>query len=345
MGIIYLTLKYAIFMIMPFLIGFLIAAFLNPVVRFLALKFDMKRKPLAVMILLLFLATVGMLITIAVVQFVVWAGEFSSALPALYAEKLAPLMDGAFAWVSGIIARFEGASGGGFTENIGEFFKAMRTSLGNAVSELSVQALAHISAFAARIPRFVVELVFAVISAFFFIVDFEELLSLVKFALPKRTVTFLRELREHFCATVARYIRSYALILVITFAELTVGFLFLRVEHAFSVAALVAFADLLPLIGCGGILLPWALFCLVSGNIGRAVGFVILWAVIALVRNIMEPRIVGKQMGIHPLLTLTAMFVGTKLFGFAGLILLPLLLSVVISIWRASVHPASEKAV
>ncbi len=323
---------------MPFLIGFFVAATLNPLVRFLSKRFDMKRKPCAVMILLIFHATVGMLLTIFVVRLAVGIGEFSSALPALYSDTIEPAITWMFELVNKAISHFEFSSNSSLEEGIAKLFTSLRTTMSTAVSDVSVKALTRLSAFAAGIPRFVIELVFAVIASFFFIVDYEELIGFIKTKLPRRTSAFLGDLKERFDITIKRYAKSYTIIMLITLVELLVGFYILGVGRPVVYAFLIALLDVLPVIGCGGVLIPWGIIELLRQRITLGVGILILWAVITVVRNIIEPRIVGKQVGLHPLLTLAAMFVGTKLFGVIGLFLFPIGLAIALSVWRERGH-------
>ena len=120
------------------------------------------------------------------------------------------------------------------------------------------------------------------------------------------------------------YIRSYSLLFLLTFTELTIGFLIFQIPHSLLVAVLIAIFDILPVLGTGGVLIPWAVILAVIGNYPLAAGILILYVIITVVRNSVEPRIVGKQIGLHPLLTLIAMFTGVSLAGLPGLILLPM---------------------
>ena len=122
-------------------------------------------------------------------------------------------------------------------------------------------------------------------------------------------------------------IRSYALIMFITFVELSIGLSVIRVERAMLVALLIAIFDILPVLGTGGIMIPWAILTALGGNVPRALALLVVYVIITIIRNIIEPRIVGKQIGLHPVLTLMSMFVGTHLFGVVGLFGLPILLS------------------
>ena len=110
---------------------------------------------------------------------------------------------------------------------------------------------------------------------------------------------------------------------VITFAELLIGFLLLGVEYAVLAAALTAIVDLLPVLGTGTVLLPWVVFCFLRRDVRLGIGLVIMYAVCLIMRQLTEPRVVGTSVGLHPLPTLVAMYVGFRLAGIWGLILFP----------------------
>ncbi len=336
-GIVYLVFKYAIFVVMPFLLGFAVAALINPVVRFLSRRYDLKRRPAGIMLLLLFYATIGMLITIGVVRLTVFFGEVSGELPDLYRDRLEPALNKLFGYINSFVDRLYAIFGGEsqvLSERLGGIFTSIKSSLGDTISDISVKALTRLSSAAAAIPGIIIELLFAVISSFFFTVDYENILSLAKRLLPKRTVDLLCRLRGRVFKVAGKYLRSYALILLITFGELSLGLVLLGVDNAVLIAFCIALFDILPVAGTGGIMIPWAIFSLIGGDWGFAVGLVVIWAVITIVRNIIEPKIVGRQVGLHPLLALIAMFVGTKLFGIVGLFLLPLTLAIVLPLLR-----------
>jgi len=117
--------------------------------------------------------------------------------------------------------------------------------------------------------------------------------------------------------------------MLITFIELALGLSVLRVEGAITIAALIATIDILPVFGTGGVVIPWAIIELIKGNTPFAIGLAVLYVIITVVRNILEPKMVGKQIGLHPLAMLVCMYVGVKLFGFIGLFALPVALVMV----------------
>ncbi|GAA0680840.1 hypothetical protein GCM10008903_11340 [Clostridium cadaveris] len=111
--------------------------------------------------------------------------------------------------------------------------------------------------------------------------------------------------------------------MALTFLELSLGFFILRIENGVTIAAIIALLDILPILGTGGILIPWVIIELIRGNVYLALGLATLYMLITVVRNILEPKIVGAQVGMHPIVMLICMFVGVKVFGFIGLFILP----------------------
>jgi len=327
-GIIYAVLKYAVPLVMPFIIGFVIAALLSPLVKLLTRRYRMKRRPTAVFILILFYTTVGMLASVLAVQLTLKLGELSTRLPEIYKNSIEPSISGVIGAINDLIARFSNVFDRNFAGTVSALLDSAKSSLGVAVSDISVMLLTKLSAFAATIPAFLIGLVFSVISSFFFICDFDKLIAYIKNRLPERTVGLIADIGERIRVIGTKYVRSYVLIMLITFAELLVGLMLIGTKNAFAWAAVIALLDFLPVIGSGAVMVPWAAVQLIIGNTVHGVGLLLVLLMITVVRNIVEPKIVGSQVGLHPLAALVSMFVGTKLFGFIGLILFPIGVSI-----------------
>ena len=124
--------------------------------------------------------------------------------------------------------------------------------------------------------------------------------------------------------TLGGWLRAQGLLMLVTFSELTVGFLILQVDLALLLAALVALVDALPVFGTGTVLLPWALFALLSGDWKLTIGLAVLYGLVSAVRSLLEPRLVGQKAGLPPLAALFAMYVGFRALGVWGMILSPL---------------------
>lgn len=122
-------------------------------------------------------------------------------------------------------------------------------------------------------------------------------------------------------------IRAYALIMFITFVELFIGFNIIGIDKPLTAAVFIAIFDILPVLGTGGIMIPWALISLLQGHVPLAISLFVLYLVVTVIRNIIEPKIVGSQIGLHPVITLLSLFIGAQLFGIIGLFGFPITLS------------------
>ena len=115
--------------------------------------------------------------------------------------------------------------------------------------------------------------------------------------------------------------------MTITFIELSIGLTLIDINHAVLVAFIIALFDILPVLGTGGIMIPWTMLTALQGNYTIALGLLVIYVVITIIRNIIEPKIVGSQLGLHPVVTLCSMFVGAQLLGVIGLFGFPIALS------------------
>ncbi len=141
--------------------------------------------------------------------------------------------------------------------------------------------------------------------------------------IPEKRRGLLEEIQTLLGEIGAKYIKAYALLMFITFVELAVGLSILGVPGALAIAALTAMVDILPVLGTGGIIIPWGVFHLVKGNLRLGLGLLVLYVVVTVIRQVLEPKVVGQQIGLHPIVVLMCMYVGLRLFGVIGLFVLP----------------------
>ena len=184
-----------------------------------------------------------------------------------------------------------------------------------------------VSGYASSLPVFIVKLLIAIIATFFIAVDYHTVSSFLLRQLSDKRRAMLLNIKNQLLTTLSGYGKSYALILGITFLELSLGLSIIGVKNAVYIAILIALLDILPVLGTGSVMIPWAVISLIQGNYPMAVKLLILYVAITVIRNVIEPRIVGNQVGLHPMATLFAMFVGTQLFGIIGLFGLPITLA------------------
>lgn len=139
--------------------------------------------------------------------------------------------------------------------------------------------------------------------------------------------------------SVAGWLLAQAKLMSITFATLCIGFVILQISYAPLWAVVISLVDALPILGTGMVLVPWSLICYLQGDTVRAIGLLGVYAAASLLRSILEPRLVGKQLGLDPLVTLLAMYAGYRLWGFGGMILSPLLAVVITGALKAEKRP------
>lgn len=194
------------------------------------------------------------------------------------------------------------------------------------LSSFGTRAGEKVTAFVAALPRTLFSTSVCVIAVFYLTADPDNATRAVVQLLPKRMSHSLGRVMLRLGAAASGYIKAYSALMGIIFGELFVGLLLLRVRYSFLAALLIAAVDILPVLGVGTVLVPWAVLLIVGGECGRGVGMLVLFALIYITRQLVEVRLVGRFMGIHPLLTLCGAFAGYSLFGLWGLVLSPMLI-------------------
>jgi sporulation integral membrane protein YtvI len=179
------------------------------------------------------------------------------------------------------------------------------------------------------LPKLFLFLVVTLISLVYFSLDLEDLNAKIKSVLPEKWGKALTSARERILSVGVRYVFSYLSIMGITFSVMLVGFFILKVAHPFLLALLIAFFDLFPIIGVGTVVIPWAIIELILGNTGRGIGLLVLFVVNELIRQFAEPKILGKSLDIHPIITLVLIYAAIALFGLKGLLLIPILVALI----------------
>ena len=152
--------------------------------------------------------------------------------------------------------------------------------------------------------------------------------------MPKRVTEKGREWIGIAIRALKRFFKAYLSLLGITFLALAVGYFIVGVDYPLLAALLTSLVDILPVFGVGTVLLPWSAVMLVSGETGKGIGLAVLFLIIYAMRQVIEPRIVGKNAGVHPLLVLLFVFLGLQLFGVVGMIAAPVLLNGAAVFWE-----------
>ena len=141
----------------------------------------------------------------------------------------------------------------------------------------------------------------------------------------------LRRIKRSFCG----WLLAQSKLVGVTFVILTAGFFLLRIRHPLLWAMVICFVDILPILGTGTVLLPWGLVCFLQGDSLRGIGLLGIYGVISVTRSVLEPRLVGKQLGLDPLTTLLALYAGYRFWGLPGMIFAPVLAALAVQIATA----------
>lgn len=323
---VFLVGKYVVAAVMPFLIALGIAFLLRPAVDFLSERLKLPRKLCAVLLLILLFLLLGLLLTLATNRLLYELGRLVDHLSG-ESERIGEFLSNILSRVGGISSRIpilkdiivlEGL------ETLGAQIDGMLRDLAkNLVSSLTTRIPDLISRFVSSLPSFFLFLIATVIATIYFTMDPAAISAAMTALLPRATVYRLPVFKQNARRFVGKYLRAYLLLLFLTFCELFVGFSVLRVDYAFLLAFLVALVDILPILGVGTVLIPWAVVMFFTKNFRLGLGLLILWCAVTVVRQVIEPRIVGGTFGIHPALTLFGMYVGFRLFGILGMLLAP----------------------
>ncbi len=314
-ALIYCTLKFAVPVILPFIIGFAVAFILNKPIRKISAKLNMKRTIVGIVMLLLFYAVVGLVLFFAGRQLIDYIRGIIGNLPDIYYNDIEPALNNLLSSIEEIIQ--------GFSPSTTIDIEQLGVWISGNLDSVSKWGIGAITGFATGIPMMFLNVLFAIVSSFFFALDYDRIKNFVLRQFSDKAQKIILDVKNHGISTVFKYIKAYGMILSATFIQLFVGFLILGIPNAAALAFLVSFVDILPVLGTGTVVIPWAIVSLLTSNIFLGVGLLILYVVITVVRQILEPRIVGDQIGLHPLITLICMVVGLVMFGIVGLFLFP----------------------
>ncbi len=326
---IFIIVKFTLDHLMPFVVGFLIAFLLKPIVRKLDEKFG-KNKWVSILVTVLFYSLVLVVLTWAIFSLAALVQYYIPIGQIFVEDTLIPMGNELLAWFENIIGNLDPKASALFERGFQEVMNAFES----IVNFVSKGALAWVTALVSSTPRLLVAIILSVISSFFFSMDYEEIRDNMLKLMPENSRPVVMGIVQDFVSLIKRYFVIYGKLLSVTFVELTIGFLILRVSSPLPLALGVAFLDILPVLGTGTVLIPWFVYELVIGSPRLALGLIILYAVITTVRYALEPRIIGKEMGIHPLLTLVSIYIGLKFFGFMGLFIFPIMVTIVVNMHK-----------
>ena len=238
-----------------------------------------------------------------------------------------------------------------------ELTDSITGSLGSAFSFSWITTpLSGVISTAKQIPSILIAVVITLVASCFMTSDYDEIMGFVKRQFPKEKRKDLSRSKVLLKSTLSKMAKAYALIMTVTFTEMFIGLSILKLAGIYSsnyaviIAIVTAFVDIIPVLGTGTVLIPWALYNLIVGNYALAIGLAVIYAVITVIRQIVEPKLVAGQLGLSPVVTITSLYLGLKIFGVLGMIIAPILVTMlkvlndegIIHIWKSSKAEAEE---
>ena len=317
-----LAIKYGWKLLTPFVIAFTVAFFMKPIVNRVNVYLKIRRSVAAILCVLGFYSVVVGAVTFAGFQAAIGIRNLFFALPDFYYGELAPRIELMLDQMEKIVVNIDPT-----VKLIAEEYSVtVLEKLGGAITEMSAASIAAISTFATKIPSLFIQTLITIIASVFISIDYYQITSFIANQMNVKQITILYEAEMYAKTAIVKYLKSYSLILFITFAEIGVGLWLMKIRWPFVVAGIIAVFDILPMVGTGGIIIPWGIIAIVMGDLPLGLGMFALYLFVTVVRNTIEPKIIGQQVGLHPVATLISMFLGTKLLGVVGLFGFPITL-------------------
>jgi sporulation integral membrane protein YtvI len=311
---VFLTFRLAFFML-PFLIAFALSSLMEPVIKFFANKLHISRKIVAPVALLLLLAIIALLAVLGILRLIEEIKNLITAAPSFLStlySQIMELMNKGSEYIEWLPEEI--------TANLGSVISNLSSTITNFGKTIVKGAFVT----AISLPEAIIFTIITALATFFMMKDRHKIASTLRHQLPESWVNRILTIKNDLFTAIFGYLRAAMIIMVITFTELLIGLSIIGVDYALLLAVLIAIIDALPVLGTGGVLIPWSLYSFVTGDIRMGISILVLYVVVLVIRQTIEPKIVGHQIGVYPLITLLAMYAGLKMIGFAGLIIGPI---------------------
>ena len=312
---IYLGIK-GIFFLMPFVIGWGIAAIAAPLVNWLEKKFNIVKKLGSALIVILVIGLIVVGIYFAVSRIILEVGDLIKNIPELYAQLESGLRQIGSA-MSGIFEKLPVVIQDGWNTVVANLDQYM----GDLVSRISEPTVMAAGNFAKSLPSYLISVIVAILSAYFFTIQREDVLKWMKQIAPPSVEKRMTLVMDNLRYAVGGYFKAQFKIMGVVFLILLVGFAVLGVRYFVLVAFLISFLDFLPVVGTGTAMIPWGIYKFLMGDYKMAILLIAIYAVTQLVRQLLQPKLVADSVGMNPLVTLLLLYIGYRIGSVLGMIL------------------------
>lgn len=322
---------------LPVVLGIGAAALLDPLILRLQKNTGMGRSAASALCVTGALATVTLTLWLLGRILLRELGDLSRQLPQLL-SNVAGYAEALSRWLEALSRKLPDGVG----DALGAWAQEILSGSGSLASGLYDRIFSLVSRTLSALPGSLFFLMTLVLSCYFAAGELPRLRELLGVHLPRAHHRRLTALTTGIRSALGGWLRAQLSLMGVTFLVLTMGFLLLGVDSPLLLGLVVALLDALPLLGTGTVLIPWALVRMAAGDVALGLGLLGLYGAAALIRNILEPKLLGAQLGLSPLLTLVAIYAGWRLGGFWGMLLLPMGAMVLSQLWQSARGPLGQ---
>lgn len=294
----------------PFTLAIFTAMCLEPLIRKIMDKTKFKRKYIGLILVVIVYAILISIIFLLVYKLITELSSLSSKLPEIY-DKISYFMDKIYLEVMKILNKFP-------QEVTVKIYEVGRNVLNRGMNFLYVLLNKSLSIIT-FLPSLLVYVVVNFLATIFLVVDRNKITTFLKEKINAKYLNKLFNFIKESSKTFLTFLKAQSLLLLITFLELLIAFIIIKQPYPIVLALIIALVDALPILGTGTVLLPWSIFLSFNGKINISIFLIITYLTIIIVRQLIEPKIVSKAIGVHPLVTLLCMYICFKVFGLIGL--------------------------
>ncbi|MDD6735230.1 MAG: sporulation integral membrane protein YtvI [Clostridiales bacterium] len=329
---------YILWLFIPFITSYFVSLLVNPMADGLQKRFRLPRGASAVLVIVLTVGVIG-----GIVSGIVW--KIVDELKGIYEDFPNIYTNIRLTWYE-VTTSFSGIWNN-LPEVIREAANGMYAQVMDWIANFAknTNVVEFAGNFAKKLPSVFISIIVFLISLYFMVSDSETVSKAVRHPFKNDFLEKAATLKLEIKRYVGGYVKAQLVIICIAFTILMIGLLLMRVKYALVIALATALVDALPFFGSGTVLIPWAVVSLVSGNVSFGIRLLIIYLSVVLMRQFIEPKIVSKNVGMHPLLTLMSMYIGYRIFSIGGMILGPLVLMMTISFYKVGIFDEPIKFV
>ncbi|OYD58322.1 sporulation integral membrane protein YtvI [Fictibacillus aquaticus] len=332
------ALMYLSSLLYPFIIGAVIALLINPIASFLEKRFKMHRGAAVILSLLVLLGAIAGALTLLIQELITGFAYLANDIPQyskvlvfhleqLFKHQILPMYQDILSLVNQL--------NHGQQTTIMENIEKLGDDFTSGVTAAAHGFIDSLSRAIVSLPSFLTIFIFSLLASFFISKDWNRLTGYMDRFLPDPLLRTSKRVYAELQKAMFGFIKAQITLISITACIVLTGLLILRVEYAITISMVIGLVDLLPYLGTGAVFLPWIAYAFFSGDYTLTIGLSVLYGIVVIQRQVMEPKILSSNIGLDPLATLIALFAGFQWFGFLGLIIGPVLLIIIRALYEA----------